>query len=436
MKTQPFEVRSIHNEHEFDQVMSILDKAFPVGKSFFMDRLSNDSDYDASTTWIAKQGDAVTSTIQVFPVYCRLENTIIKVGGIGSVATDEAYRGQGHCQQILKQASSWMVDEQYDLSLLYAVITPFYERFGWNVVPQPLFELTVEQLAATAQEKTEHSAVQASDNQLQYAFVPYEDRYLADLANIYEQFNANRTFTAKRSGSSWTDRVHWPRWRNAEKLLALHNGDVVAYGLISLMNNEQSSHIDELCYLPGHEAAALPLLQALLKTRQGLERFAAYLPDDHALADIILAAGGSYTLNHDAMWKVLRFVPLLVNIREILQTRLNNSPYNRNSLSLHLSCAGQHAYLQYTNGELEITDIEKPGQHYIDIALSQTLFVGSLLQGFDQMVSLEHSRIVDKQSDNSQHIGGFSALLTDESRTIMQALFPKQASTFYNLDRF
>lgn len=435
MKTQPFEVRSIHNEQEFDQVLRILDGAFPVGKSFFMDRLSNDSAYKISTTWIAKQGDAVTSTIQVFPVYCRLENTLIKIGGIGSVATDEAYRGQGHCQQILKQASSWMVDEQYDLSLLYAVITPFYERFGWNVVPQPLYGLTMTQLAA-AQELIEPSAIQASDLQTQYTFIPYENHYLADLATIHEQFNDNRTFTAKRSSSSWTDLIHWPRWKNAEKLLALHDGKVVAYGLISPVNNEQSSHIDELCYLPGHEGAVLPLMQALVKTRDGLKSFVAFLPDDHALVDIILAAGGSYTLNHDAMWKVLRFVPLLVKIREILQTRLNNSSYNRKSLSIHLSCAGQHAYLHYANDELEITDIEKQGQHYIDIALSQTLFVGSLLQGFDQIISLEHNRIIDEQNGNKQQVGGFTAPLTNDARSILQTLFPKQASTYYNLDRF
>ncbi|MGG3279875.1 GNAT family N-acetyltransferase [Paenibacillus solani] len=435
MKTQPFEVRSIHNDQEFDQVMRILDRAFPVGKSFFMDRLSNDSAYDTSTTWIAKQEDAVTSTIQVFPVYCRLENALIKIGGIGSVATDEAYRGQGHCQEILKKASSWMVDEQYDLSLLYAVITPFYEKFGWNVVPQPLYELTTAQLAA-AQEKIKHSATQTSDLQLQYTIIPYEDHYHADLANIYEQFNVNRTFTAKRSGSSWTDRIHWPRWKDAEKLLVLHDGNVVAYGLISPANNEQSYHIDELCYLPGHEGAVLPLLQALVKTRHGLEHLAAYLPDDHALADIILAAGGSYTLNQDAMWKVLRFVPLLVKIREILQRRLNNSYNSRHSLNIHLSCAGQHAYLQYANGELEITNIGQQGQHYIDITLSQTLFVGSLLQGFDQIVSLEHSRVIDEQNGNRQQDGDFSAPLTDEARTILQALFPKQASTYYNMDRF
>lgn len=435
MKTQPSEVRSIHNEQEFDQVMRILDKAFPVGKSFFMDRLSNDSTYDASTTWIAKQGEAVTSTIQLFPVYCRLEDIVIKIGGIGSVATDEAYRGQGHCQEILMQSSAWMMDEQYDLSLLYAVITPFYEKFGWSVVPQPLYELTMAKWAAS-QEKLEPSTAQAYDLQSQYTIRPYEDHDLADLANIYEQFNANRTFTAKRSSSSWTDRVHWPRWKNAEKLLALHHGNVVAYGLISAANNEQSSHIDELCYLPGHEAAVRPLLQALVNTRHGLERFAAYLPDDHALADIILAAGGSYTLNHDAMWKVLRFVPLLVKTRDILQTRLNNSSYSGQRLHIHLSCAGQHAYLRYANGELEISDSEQQGRHYIDIALSQTLFVGSLLQGFDQIVSLMHSSIIDEQSGNRQQSGDNTAPLTNEARSIMQALFPKQASTYYNLDRF
>jgi len=435
MKTQPFEVRSIHNDQEFNQVMRILDRAFPVGKSFFMDRLSNDSTYDTSTTWIAKQDDAVTSTIQVFPVCCRLENALIKIGGIGSVATDEAYRGQGHCQQILKQASSWMVEEQYDLSLLYAVITPFYEKFGWNVVPQPLYELTIGQLAA-AQKKIEQSAAMAPDLQRHYTIIPYEDHYLTDLANIYEQFNDNRTFTAKRSGNSWTDRVYWPRWRDAEKLIAIHNGNVVAYGLISPKNNEQSSHIDELCYLPGHEAAALPLLQALVKTRQGLERLAAYLPDDHAIADIILAAGGSYTLNQDAMWKVLRFVPLLMKIREILQSRLNNSSYKQQPLCIHLSCAGQHAYLHYANGELEITDIGQQGQHYFDITLSQTLFVGSLLQGFDQIVSLEHSRVIDERSRDGQQVDDCSAPLTEEARTIMQTLFPKQTSTYYNLDRF
>lgn len=419
MKADQIEVRSIHNEDEYEQVMQILDKAFAVGRHFFHTRMSNDSAYDASTTWIVKKGDCVTSTIQVFPVHCRIGGQAVKVGGLGSVATDEAFRGQGHSQSILRGLTDWMEEEQYDLSLLYTGITPFYEKSGWNVVPQPQYQLNAEQLSALA----------SSNPSVSYIIIPFDSSYTNDIASIYERYNHNRTNTAIRSEAYWNDLQQWPRWQANDKLIALHDGTPVAYGVISSLVNDSYCFLDELCYLDGHEAAVLPLLQQLLLTRNGLTELFAYLPDDHMLADFIMKSGGQCTMYGSVMWKVIRYLPMLAKLQEQLQQRLACSSYADKELSIKLVCAHHKAYLHYADHKLAIEAEEDKKRTYLTIELSQSLFVGALLLGINFMIE-------EQSGSNDPLSKQIADALSVEAREILQILFPHQASTYYNLDRF
>lgn len=396
MKHQHREIRTINNREELDTVFAMLGEIFPVGRDYFERRLVHDSTYDPETTWVAEVDGTIASTVQIFPFSIRVEEAELKVGGIGSVATLPEYRGQGLSQGILKQQSDWMREKEYDLSLLFAVITPFYEKSGWTMVPEPYYELEIDSIP-------EAGASSA------YRIVPYEHRHAEPLAKIYEQFNKSRTYTVIRPAAYWTDRHNWQQWEKTIAFVAEKDGVPVAYGHLS-EPNEKAVHLEELCYLAGEEQAAYDVLRAFAKHVHGRAKsIHAKLPDDHILAPAFLQWGAEKKEMTYAMWKVLRFEPLFRKLSAVLERRaqsLDGPAY------LHLECAGQQAYLSYADGRLTITGSPEPEKEYIAVELSQETFITMLLRGAEAC-----------QDPNLQ-------------TNLLRTLFPKQNSIYYTTDKF
>lgn len=400
MTEHQLEIRYTANHAELESVYDILGEAFPVGRDFFQMRIDHDSTYDRSTTWIAKQQEAITSTIQVFPFINRVEDAAVKIGGIGSVATVPKFQGQGHCKQMLHRLTEWMEEQEYDLSLLFAVINPFYEKAGWSTVPETLYELNADSINTV------------SSNSI-YDIRPFDSSYTDVISNIYEQFNETRTCTAIRPSTHWRDRLNWPKWKSSTCLLAVRNGVTVAYGHISQTTEDGAAYLEELCYLQGEENTAIPLFHALVEQRPDAARILAYLPDDHMLTEGFASWGVRKKTTPYMMWKVIRFQPLLERLTTVFQKRLqNNKAYAKESLQIKLECAGQKAYIHYLNGQISIEPEPRTGIEYSSIALAQDNFVSLLFQGYD---------------DSAPEVLNYP---------VLGAFFPKQNSVFYNMDRF
>ncbi|MNI40931.1 hypothetical protein D3C73_951690 [compost metagenome] len=322
----------------------------------------------------------------------------MKVGGIGSVATHPDHRGQGHCQQILNRQTEWMEQQGYDLSLLFAVITPFYEKLGWKVVPESVYEVNTDSIP--------------SDFHYNYQIVPFNSSYLDNMASIYELFNEGRTYTVIRSPAWWVDQLQWPRWQTSTCLLAVKNGAVTAYGYLSEIR-EGIIYLEELCYLEGHEDAVMPLFHSLLKQRPEASRVQAKLPYDHKLLEAFTTWGAEKKMISYAMWKIIRFQPLLAKLTSIFQKRLRNSKeLAATSIQLCLECAEQQAYVHYSDGQVDIESHARKGMLYSHLVVTQEDFISMLFQG------------IDASSNKELQID------------VLQALFPKQNSIFYLTDKF
>lgn len=392
------EIRSIANRTELEEIYNLLELAFPVGRAFFQERLDHDSAYDSETSWIASVQETIVSTVQIFPFSCRIEDEAVKVGGIGSVATHPDHRGQGYCQQILNRQTEWMEQQGYDLSLLFAVITPFYEKLGWRVVQEPIYEV--------------NRACIPTNFQSDYLITPFDPSYLDSMASLYEQFNEGRNYTVIRPSSWWQDQLHWPRSRTSTCLLALNNGETAAYGYVSETKNG-IVYVEELCYLEGHEESVLPLFHSLLEQRPEASHIQAKLPENHRLLEAFIAWGAVKKTLSYAMWKVLRFQPLLAKLSSVFQKRLQGSKeLALASLQLCLECAGQKAFVHYSDGQVAIEPYARIGIDYKHLAVAQEDFVTMLFHGVDESTNME--------------------LQID----VLQALFPKQNSIFYMTDKF
>lgn len=391
-------IRSIMNRNELKSVYDVLDRVFPNGREFFQERLDHDSTYDPATTWIAMVNDVIASTVQIFPFHSRIEDASIKIGGLGSVATLPEYRGQGLCQEILQAQTDWMEAEEYDLSLLFAVITPFYEKAGWTVVPEPYYELDIARIS--------------SNEPASYTIEPCRENGIKDMAIIYETFNHSRTYTVIRPRSFWNDRLHWPKWQASSCLLAKKGTAVAAYGHMSALS-EDTVQLEELCYLPGEEQAALDLFYALLSLYPKAIKLHAKLPGDHVLVHTFEKWQAEKQQLSYAMWKIIGFQPLLSKLSSIFARRLQaHSNFDADPISLHMICELQNAYFHYNNGEVSIESVPREGLVYSKINLSQRDWVHLLLQGTDET-----------------EISVFPS-------TLIRILFPKQHFVFYLTDKF
>ncbi|CAM3904774.1 GNAT family N-acetyltransferase [Cohnella lubricantis] len=406
MTSQPsITVANAPSPQQLEDIFNILGEVFPVGKAFFQDRLLNDSSYDPQTTWFATVEGKVASTIQIFPLHIRVGQAVLKIGGIGSVGTDPCYRGIGLAQSLLRAQTEWMKQNDYDASLLLAIIHAFYEKAGWKLIPEK----------GCSMPKPDPIEPPAG-----YEIVPFEAQYLDQLRHIYEQYNDGRTYTLIRDEAYWNDLLLWPAWTQADCLLVRHNGRIVAYGLIE-KSDQAKVFIQELVYLPEAASAVVALFTALGQLRPHAKHVLAKLPDDHPLAEYYKQQPQAEQLDLNiSMWKMIHCRSMLQKLRPELEHRIRSSEYAEQKLHLELRAGEDRFWLNYADRKLAVSQQADPFAAYESLQLDPWQLISSVIFGYE-----EASGGIDRprQADSA-------------ASAILRTLFPKQQAVFYLTDKF
>ena len=111
-----------------------------------LDRLAfvgDDNPYEWSAPeWMAclKEGDILCSQLCLLERDIQVGEQIVRVGGIGGVATHPETRGRGLSSTALRGAASFLQSRgiRFGLLLTSQNLIPFYGRLGWQPVPGPL----------------------------------------------------------------------------------------------------------------------------------------------------------------------------------------------------------------------------------------------------------------------------------------------------------
>ncbi len=75
----------------------------------------------------------VISNVSIYPARVQWGDAVLKIGGIGGVATDPDYRKHGYAGTILAHCLEYMDQELgCDLSILWTGIPDYYRRWGWE----------------------------------------------------------------------------------------------------------------------------------------------------------------------------------------------------------------------------------------------------------------------------------------------------------------
>ncbi|HXZ84950.1 MAG TPA: GNAT family N-acetyltransferase [Myxococcota bacterium] len=269
-------------------VLDLLEHAFGV-RELFERYMDHDPAFSPGDFLLALDDDrALVACVQIFHKTIRLRGQAVSLGGIGSVATRAAQRGQGVSSTLLERAIERMREQEMKLSLLFAApIAPLYERLGWLRFPLPLLRLT-------PKEPTQQPPASAGR-----AFAPAD---LEPVKALYEAYTEKLSGPTVRDARYWRGQLRTAGTPEEDFRVAEQRGKIRAYARIASFNGR----------LRGLEYArdargAKALAQLLAAHAYGPGTLHVPYVHDPELAEALDFSGIATKLSRDPgpMWRVL-----------------------------------------------------------------------------------------------------------------------------------
>ena len=133
MTEKPYPIEQLQPA-AFDEWVDFCGRNFTVGPAYFRRHFESDPHRDITSIFVIRDKGILVSSVRVFHRQAWLGNRMVKLGGIGEVSTDPAYRGQGLSKQLLEHAVAYMKSRDFDLSLLGTGYFSHYARHGYRQV--------------------------------------------------------------------------------------------------------------------------------------------------------------------------------------------------------------------------------------------------------------------------------------------------------------
>lgn len=160
-------------------------------------------------------GEKLVSQLWIGDLTMRIGISSVRMGGIGSVGTDRAYRNKGYARILLEKSNEWMAENGYDCATLFG-IPNFYGKFGYAVcLPNCRYEVKTRSAERAMRTLTER---------------PYTEADRAALEAIYAENNADLTGSLVRNKTTpWFSNGYWGNTQRLGSVFTNDTDEVVAY---------------------------------------------------------------------------------------------------------------------------------------------------------------------------------------------------------------
>jgi predicted acetyltransferase len=386
-------------------------------------------------------GTPVSRTF-IFPMLVRIGEAVVRMDGIGGVATDEAHRHRGYSRRVLKTAVDTMRAGDAALSTLYG-IPDFYHRFGFATSGA---EHTVK-LPASGK------AAPRASLPVGWSFRPFTPDNLTAVAVIYDATTARATGAVPRlvdGGVDAPNGVHASNpaaitmcrraWRDLLKpasaddcrVLIDASGTVVAYAWIGSdtwwirkrqRDASTSFHIGEAMAIDPQAADALVAAchDWAHESMSGVEAVEFVIPPEGPVAHAAAYEGAAFVQRHtrhgEFMARVLDLNRLFQQMLPELNARLQHSgDAYQGQLTLHTD-EGSISLAIRNRG---ISIASRSARRAVAIKLPQASLASMVLGAFE--VSDLAARLLDPPDKQAVEV--------------LATLFPRRAPHIYPADRF
>ncbi len=244
----------------------------------------------------------------------RIGTAHVRMAGIGDVFTEREHRMKGYMRQLYADTVAYMIEEGYDVSMLFGIAN-FYTKFGYaSAVPTIQFEI-----------ETRDAEDAGRGNMGTIASRPIESRDMENVIELYNRKNAARTGTLVRDLTHFTQFTKGTHWgvQAETKLWEDDAGSLLGYAVWDKRPTEVK--VGEV------EAESPELYPTLLDTfaqqaiKKRCENITFFLPQDHPFAEYVQRFGTvwriEYPRHEDCMMRIMNQQPLVEKYLPVLKVR-------------------------------------------------------------------------------------------------------------------
>jgi predicted acetyltransferase len=233
----------------------------------------------------------------------RIRGARVKVGGISTVGTEEAYRGRGLAARVMEATLALMDREGYDATLLHG-IPDFYHRFGYAVC-MPEYGVRIATLdAERAPGPLELRPLRVGD--------------LPAIADLYNDGNAWRIGTAVRDPGTWKGFPRSAGWFMKPGIRVTVDGRDRVTGYVVFDDDPSRCRASEAGAVDGDALGSILRFLARRAVDLRKENVHLALPPDHPLALYARPFGCvaeiEYPRNGGFMGRIIRFPAFLEKV--------------------------------------------------------------------------------------------------------------------------
>ncbi len=407
--------------HERDEIVDLISAVFVEKcRPRYASQHYQDSSYELDQSRVCVVNGKIVSYVRVSDRSMYIGEGIVKLGGIGMVVTSPRHRGRGYASALLRDAIAYMEARNYDLSLLFTTIQPFYMPFGWASFPQTTFELELHSKKTFAPSGWKSR--------------PFDlERDLTQISQIYDEHNKGRTGTILRSERLWRD-GYSHQVGMLPSLVVEKDGQIGAYANLAFSDEAQGIDAYLATYYPnlrevGCRSATpeslLPLCHAILEAayERGIESVSGRLTRHHPMTLLLSEESGSplsFSIHERVMYRVISLERLFQKLIPKFEAELTSSAMADRSGSFHFTVGDQGCALNVNRGKVTVTetDIGKT-KVALDIYHFLKVLFGDATFG---------------QLDEFSRIKGIN--LQPDEIALLSTLFPKDEPTHWICDYF
>jgi len=316
------------SKKDIGQFQALVNHAFPGEKPFEKTWMHTSLDkYDRGNKHLGvREKGTVVSHVGIYPLKVRLPGALLKVAGVGAVATYEKCRGRGFMKSQLDFAEKLMQADKYDISWL-AGERVRYGYFGWENGGR-LFKYCL----------TERTTRGISTSGFTYKKYSGSDSDLKKIIKLHKKdgLGAERSYL--------DNKLCFGRWRR-ETLIAFRGKQAAAY--VCLKKNtwvEDTGTVQEF-------GGGLPALKALfryvvvLEKLKELDIFAP--PFFNRYSKMLSEISSHELLRNDGMIKIIDLKSTLKKFAGQMSLKLKGLKIKRTLISFEIPELKQRATLEF-----------------------------------------------------------------------------------------
>ena len=406
---------------ERDEIVDLISAVFVEKcRPRYASQHYQDSSYELDQSRVCVVDGKIVSYVRVSNRSMYIGEAVVKLGGIGMVVTSPEHRGRGYASALLRDAIAYMEAQNYDLSLLFTTIQPFYMPLGWASFPQTNFELELHDKKTFAPSGWKNRQFDL-------------ERDLTQISEIYNEHNKGRTGTILRSESLWRD-GYSQQVGMLPSLVVEKEGQIGAYANLTFPNDDQGIDAYLATYYPNLREVGwrrttpdshLALCHAILEAayERGVESISGRLPRHHPTILLLSEESGSplsFSIHERMMYRVISLERLFQKLIPKFEAELENATTTNRSGSFHFTVGDQTCTLNVNRGKVTVvagdsgkTKIALDTYHFLKVLFGDATF---------------------GQLDEFNRIKGIN--LQPDEMALLSTLFPKDEPTHWICDYF